>query len=235
MRNVFYKNRRAWGMIFFIIMSMISPMSWAEDSSPAIKATSAKAVSSKAVSSVAKREQAVKKVRSKAEEDYQLKKGDKISITIYPEDEYVRGGENLITEDGDIRIHSVGKVNVVDKTIVDAERAITEVLQDYFVDPAVVIELLESEQMAVVILGQVRRPGTYPFPVGVNQFSLMEAISLAGGFSEVANIKKITITSKTPDGKTLRRRANAEEILQGKEDDVNLSPNDIVHVSESLF
>lgn len=234
MNEAFDKNRLAWGMIFFIIMSMIPPVSWAEDPIPAIKATTAKPVSSKAVAA-AKREQAVKKVRSKAEEGYQLKKGDKISITIYPEDEYVRGGENLITEDGDIRIHSVGKVNVVDKTIVDAERAITEVLQDYFVDPAVVIELLESEQMAVVILGQVRRPGTYPFPVGVNRFSLMEAISLAGGFSEVANIKKITITSKTPDGKTLRRRANAEKILQGQEDDVDLSPNDIVHVSESLF
>ena len=180
-------------------------------------------------------ERGMKKTRSRNQEEYRLKKGDRIKVTIYPEDEYVRGGEVLITDNGDIRIHTVGKVNVADKTVLEAEGLITEVLRDYFVEPAVVIELLESKEMSIVILGQVRRPGTYPMPMGQNRFTLMEAIALAGGFSELANIKKITITTKDKEGNALRKKANADDILQGEEDDVELYPNDIVNVPESLF
>ena len=85
-----------------------------------------------------------------------------------------------------------------------------------------------------VILGQVRKPGSYQFGAKDKKMTLLEAISLAGGFSDVANIKKIKILrGQGTEKKTIR--ANAEAIIGGSEDDVDLEAGDIVNVSESLF
>ena len=230
------KRQCQWRLGAFIVIALVifSAVVLAEgDPKPSSATPSAASVQGK--KSAVLEAKATKRSRSKFQEEYRLKKGDRILITIYPEDEYVRGGESLITEDGDVRIHTLGKVNVADKTIVEAERLITEALKDYFVDPAVVIELVESEEMSLVILGEVRKPGSYSFPMGSNQFTLMEAIALAGGFSDIANIKKITIARKDETGKVHKTKVNAEKILQGKDEDVELQPSDIVSVPQSLF
>ncbi|GEM_PF-1656409 len=166
---------------------------------------------------------------------YVLQKGDRVDVKVFPDDEYIRGGEQNVSEEGNVRITTAGKVQVAGMTILTAEAEINKILQDYFVDPEVSIEVLGSEEKSFVILGEVQKPGTYPMPVGKFRFTLMEAIAIAGGFSEIANIKRITVTRKTPDGENVRISANAEEIIQGNEEDVNLQPDDIVHVKESFF
>lgn len=166
---------------------------------------------------------------------YVLQKGDRVDVKVFPDDEYVRGGEQNISEEGNVRITTAGKVQVAGMTILTAEAEINKILQDYFVEPEASIEVLDSEEKSIVILGEVQKPGTYPMPVGKFRFTLMEAIAMAGGFSEIANIKRITVTRKAPDGENLRISANAEEIIQGTEEDVNLQPDDIIHVKESFF
>ncbi len=169
------------------------------------------------------------------EKQYIIRTGDRVNVKIFPEDDYVKGGEMTIGDDGNVRITTAGKVQVVGLTIAQAENKIIQVLLEYFVDPEVTIEILDTEERTVVILGQVQKPGTYPMPVGKNNITLMEAIAMAGGFSEIANIDKITITRKTSDGQSLRIRASAEDIIQGREEDIKLQTNDIVHVKESFF
>lgn len=166
---------------------------------------------------------------------YVLRNGDRLNITIFPEDEYVKGGEVTISEEGNIRISTAGKFTLSGKTIAEAEADILAVLEEYFIDPEVTIEVLAAQQMTVVLLGEVKQPGTYPIPVGRSRFTLMEGIALGGGFSEIANIKKITITRKTEDGQNIRIQANAEAIIQGQEEDVDLQADDIVHIKESFF
>lgn len=176
-------------------------------------------------------------LRGGGSESYEIKAGDKIAVTIYPIDESIKGGEMEVSSEGNITIPVVGKVEIGGLNVIEAERKLAAILEaDYFVDPEVVIEVLEFKDLKVVLLGQVRKPGTYSFPPAENEFTLLEAIALAGGFTEIANIKKIKIMRSVEGSeKNEKMRANADKIIQGEEPDVRLQEGDIVHVPESLF
>lgn len=173
-----------------------------------------------------------------AREDYQIQAGDRIRIKIYPEDEYIKGSEMQVGTDGNITLPLVGKMAVAGKTVRDAEGNIAKIIdEDYLVNPEVVIEIIEYGKKAkslVIVLGQVRKPGTYEFPPDKDRVTLLEVISMAGGFSEVANVKKIKIIRKQ-NGKKDVISANAEAIISGHQQDVELQSGDVVNVAESLF
>jgi polysaccharide export outer membrane protein len=101
----------------------------------------------------------------------------------------------------------------------------------------VVIEraVKEQETRAVSVLGQVKQPGQVSFPVGGEPLTLLKAISMAGGFSEIANAEKIKVVRRTAGGETQVIRANAESIISGKDPDIELQPEDVVHVGEAIF
>jgi polysaccharide export outer membrane protein len=82
---------------------------------------------------------------------------------------------------------------------------------------------------SLTILGQVGRQGPMPFPVS-GRFDLISAIAMAGGLTELANPKKITINRK---GKTLM--VDYKEISQRGDKPFLLQPDDIVIVAERLF
>lgn len=174
-------------------------------------------------------------VSSLQKENYLLQIGDRVQVKIYPEDEYLKGGEMEISADGNITLPLLGKVNIAGKNVLEAQRHIAELLEkDYLVNPEVVIEVLEYRKQTFVVLGQVRKPGTYEIPPGARSLTLLEAISMAGGFSEIANIKKIKVMRKG-EGRTEVIHANAEAIIRGEEPDIELKDGDIIHVAESLF
>lgn len=176
-------------------------------------------------------EAAVKKVDT----NYVLKAGDKVNIKIFPDDQYIRGGQYEITPEGNITLPLIGKVQIVDKTMGQASEMLKEIIdKDYIVDPEVVVEMLGYKQETFVILGQVQKPGTFSFPAGVQEFTFLQAISIAGGFSQVANIKKIKIIRQEA-GQRKIIRINAESIIGGKSPDLEIKPGDVIHVSESLF
>lgn len=164
---------------------------------------------------------------------YTLQPGDKLNIKIYPDDEYLKGGEAEVSTEGTITLPLIGKIPVSGKTVAEAEKLVSDTLDEgYLVNPQVVIEMLSYQASSFVVLGQVLKPGTYDFPPGAKKLTLLKAISLAGGFSDIANIKKIRIVRKST-GETID--ANAEAIISGGGSDIEIKPNDVVHVSESRF
>jgi len=174
----------------------------------------------------------------KDDNEYIMLTGDRIKITIYPEDEHIKGAEMEISSEGNITLPLVGKIQVAGKKPIEAEKEISVILdRDYLVNPEVVIEVTDKyaseKDKSVVLLGQVKQPGTQPFPKA-GRFTLLQAIAIAGGFSDVANIKKIkVIRGGEVKGEVLR--ANAEDIISGKKPDIDLEDGDIINVAESLF
>ena len=81
-------------------------------------------------------------------------------------------------------------VVVSHKTLIEAERVISELLAaDYLVNPEVVVEsdtTTGKARRTVSILGQVKKPGTYELPPPPKRLTLLEVISMAGGFSETS-------------------------------------------------
>lgn len=82
---------------------------------------------------------------------------------------------------------------------------------------------------SVTVLGRVARQGLIPFPVN-GQLTLITAVSQAGGLTDLANPKKITINRK---GEIFI--VDYREISQGGEKPFILQPGDIITVPERLF
>lgn len=82
---------------------------------------------------------------------------------------------------------------------------------------------------SLTMLGQVGRQGPMPFPVS-GRLDLVSAIAMAGGLTELANPKKITINRK---GQTFI--VDYKEISQRGGQPYLLQPDDIVIVAERLF
>lgn len=176
------------------------------------------------------------KKKQKKEELIQI--GDRLRVTIYPTDEYIRGADVEVSSEGTITLAMIGRIQVVGKKVIEVEQEIQEILAtDYIVNPVVVIEVAErveeKEKKTLAVLGQVKKPGTYDYPVD-GKLTVLQLISTAGGFTEVANIKNIKIIRKER-GKTHVIRANAESMISGRDPDIELQPEDVVHVGESFF
>ncbi|MCK9276172.1 MAG: polysaccharide export protein [Syntrophales bacterium] len=95
-----------------------------------------------------------------------------------------------------------------------------------------VVFVPQAEQ--VYIIGEVKNPGS--FPIIKDKITVLEAITMAGGFTRIASPNKTRII-RVEDGieKTIYVRAN--DIIKGgeKSKDIPLQSGDIVVVPESLF
>jgi len=98
-------------------------------------------------------------------------------------------------------------------------------------DPSVIVSVKEYNSKRVSVLGQVQKPGSFPFSAGM---SLVQAISQAGGLNSIANKDKVNLTRKTKTGaKTVVISVDA--ILSGRSPDIPLQAGDQIYISERIF
>jgi protein involved in polysaccharide export with SLBB domain len=98
-------------------------------------------------------------------------------------------------------------------------------------DPIVVVQVKEYHSRTVILLGQVAKPGSFPLTPGL---TLMQAISLAGGLTAIANDDNVTLTRKVDKG-TKTVSVSVDAITDGKSPDVPLQAGDRIYVHERLF
>lgn len=124
-----------------------------------------------------------------------------------------------------------GRIPIGGLTVADAEARIEEALRgDYILNPHVTIFVLEHSRFSV--LGEVRKPGNYEI---LGRMNIVEAISIAGGFTPVAAENKVRILRQTDSGeKTMI--VNVEDIMEGKKEaEAYIQAGDVVHVTKSFF
>ena len=94
-----------------------------------------------------------------------------------------------VDESGYITHPLIGRVRLAGKTVSEAESLIQQMLTgDYILNPNVNIFVMEHSRFS--ILGEVRKPGNYEI---LGHLSLMEGLSIAGGFTPLANQKKVKV------------------------------------------
>ncbi|MBQ0789206.1 MAG: polysaccharide export protein [Cycloclasticus sp.] len=150
---------------------------------------------------------------------YRLGPGDQIKIQVTGEDElYV---DVLISESGAISYPFLGDINVNNMTVSELDRFITDHLNgDYLIDPDVTVSVAMHRKFFVN--GKVDKPGGFAFEPGM---TVRKAISLAGGFDERANKKRIFVIRGGQDN------AQPEPIaLEGL-----VNPGDTITVERSFF
>lgn len=164
-----------------------------------------------------------------------LAPGDEIKIEVFREPDF--SGDFTIDEQGRIKHPLMGVVQLAGLSLSAAEEFILGLLaQDFLVNPRVVLSLTKTQSSQVIILGEVKNPGVYPLPVG-SSITLLQAIALAGGFTELASPDRANIVRKNEDGTTIKIRARVNEILSGRGDkkDITLEPDDVITVPQIVF
>lgn len=102
---------------------------------------------------------------------------------------------------------------------------------DILTDPSVVVTVLEYRSKRVTVLGQVQQPGSFSLEPGM---TLLQAISLAGGLSSLANVARVNLT-RTSSGAAKTVVVNIEAIYEGVDEDIPLQPGDRIFVHERVF
>src|SRR5262245_3193816 len=74
------------------------------------------------------------------------------------------GGTFEVQEDGTVVVPLLGPVNVSGKTKAEVADLLQKMFGDgYLRDPHVTVVMTERENLEVSVLGQVQRPGTFPY------------------------------------------------------------------------
>ena len=132
----------------------------------------------------------------RAASDYIIRADDKLKIKIfqYPE----LSGEYTVSANGTISIAAIGEVSVDGFSTKEIANRISErfVKAGLSEKPGTSVEVLQSRP--VYVLGDVQKPGEYPFRPGV---TVLQAVSFAGGwlrFTDVGlmRVERETITIK---------------------------------------
>jgi len=159
------------------------------------------------------------------ESDYRLSVNDLLDIAVYREPDLSKTVR--VSPRGEITFPLLGNLMVAGLTGKELEAEITALLAaDYLVSPQVSVFIKEYSKISV--LGEVKRPGAHELKSGM---TLIEAITLAGGFSDKADLANISLTR-------VKEEEEKEERLiditppQAAERGITLRPNDVIVVGE---
>lgn len=109
-----------------------------------------------------------------------------------------------------------------------------DVSQNVDLKPGDIVVVPVARRLRVYVTGAVRSPGTVDFSSSEG-ITVLQAIAAAGGPTERANLKKVTIKRRSGDGTEESIPVNAKRIQNGKDPDLPLERNDTVVVGEWLL
>ena len=159
-----------------------------------------------------------------------ISSSDTVSISVHREPDLDANGQ--LAKDGSITMPLIGSVKLAGKTTALAESIIkAKLLDGYLVRPQVTVRITQRQINTVSVDGQVNTPGVFTLPFG-QSLTLRQVISMAGGANDIANLKKITLTSGATGNTQL---VNLKDIIAGKKKDIVLKKDDFIWVPEGFF
>jgi len=171
------------------------------------------------------------KVNNQQEEfEYRISAYDVLEISVYQEPDLTKTVK--VSANGEISFPLLGTIFVSGLTPKELEKKITDLLQqDYLVNPQVSVNVKEYPKFSV--LGEVKTPGTYELK---RKLTVVEAIALAGGFTEKANTTEINII-RTEKNEKKAIPISIDSILKNENEiqDIYLKPADVIVVKEKTY
>jgi len=162
--------------------------------------------------------------------DLTLGPGDKFDIRVFGEPDFT--GTYRVDPDGTIGYPFIGVVKVEGMRPNELARALADKLSEkYLRHPQVSILIQEVVSKKITVIGQVAHPGTFPYTANL---SVVEAITLAGGFSPLAS-KNHTKVTRNENGQKVSIEVPAGEMGEGRAHNMAVRPGDIISVPERLF
>jgi len=157
---------------------------------------------------------------SAADSDYLLGSGDKVKVTVFGETDL--SGQYEIDSSGIVAFPLVGEIKAGGRSARDLEKNIAAKLSEgYLKNPTVNVEVLSYRPF--FILGEVKRPGSYPYKAGLN---VLNAVALAGGYTYRAK-SNLWVITRSGD-----KNYQDKEVTDG---DFSVRPGDTIFIPERFF
>jgi polysaccharide biosynthesis/export protein len=148
---------------------------------------------------------------------YRLHQGDALMISVWREETLQK--QAVVLPDGSITFPLVGRVAVEGLSTPEVEARITEKLKKYLSEPVVTVVITGIDGNRAYVLGKVMKPG----PLIINESTtVLQAISIAGGFDKFADDGDIKVIRQVPPNSTQIFPVNYKDIISGKDISTNI-------------
>jgi len=166
---------------------------------------------------------------AKAANDYRLRPYDVIDISVWGIDEFQVKGVT-IREDGKVALPIVGEMQVAGLSTIELTDKMKDALDGYINHPKIIVNIVKYNTTRIYVLGEVNKPGLYDLD---KQHNLLDAITMAGGYTSYAAKKKVVIISK--DNRNSYREANLYNLLKKGDMSQNfrLKDEDVVYLTSN--
>ncbi|MBW1645279.1 MAG: polysaccharide biosynthesis/export family protein [Deltaproteobacteria bacterium] len=155
-----------------------------------------------------------------AKDQYVIGPEDVIRVEIWRDKTLSR--EVAVRPDGYISLPLVGDVKAAGLNVKQLTKVLTEKYANYLEAPNVSVSLVAINSFKIFIVGKVNQPGAFPVRSNI---TVLQAISMAGGFAEWASPDKIILV-RQENGVEKRYRVDYNKIIAGKAPDIYLQRND---------
>jgi polysaccharide export outer membrane protein len=141
--------------------------------------------------------------------------------------------EYQVAADGTVDVPYVHTLKVIGLEAPEVARLVRArlIAEKFLEDPSVIVQVKEYHSLRITVLGQVAKPGSFPFTPGL---SLIQAVSLAGGLTAIADADRVNITRKGK-GRSHTAVVSVELITDGSSPDIPLQAGDQIFIHERLF
>jgi len=133
--------------------------------------------------------------RPEVSADYVIGAGDVLQVFVWKEPEL--STTVVVRPDGRISLPLAAELEASGKTAGELQQEITARLSKYVVQPTVNVMVKQVNSLKISVLGEVRKPDVYRIK---NRVTVLDAIAMAGGFTDLARPNKVVVLRNTPSG-----------------------------------
>lgn len=176
-------------------------------------------------------------VRAETSSEVALKEGDRIRLEVFNQDSLTKS--TTVSRSGYVTFPLIGALKAAGRSTSDLAKEVKTLLEKDYIRSAnvtIVVEEYNKEKTSyVTVLGEVQKPGAIPMPEGKDKVDLLTAIANAGGFSEIANPKRVTVKREVEGQEPKVFTLNADAMQKNADGKFYLQHGDTVSVPKRLF
>jgi polysaccharide export outer membrane protein len=152
---------------------------------------------------------------------------------------YGAGGQGYLVRvnpEGTISLPGIGPVQAQGLSLAELQRELNERYRQLVEGIEVIPVLVQRAPRYIYVLGEVRTPGRYEL---IGPTTLMQAISMAGGWNIGANLRQVVVFRRAEDWRLLATMVNLEPALMGKKacqtGEIWLADSDVIILPKSAI
>lgn len=164
--------------------------------------------------------------------EYLMLPGDQLNVFVYSAPEL---NQTLIVgPDGRVVMPLARPIMAANLTIEQLEQRLRDALQNQLVDPDVELSPLSYGSQRIFVGGEVGQPGIYELP---GQIGTLEAVFMAGGFTNTSKSKNVVLVRRHPSGAPMIKVINLKSLLNNAKhtDMTPLRRGDVIYVPRSTI